>query len=133
MICPNCQSDNRDTAKFCDNCGTALPRICPNCSSENRVGAKFCDNCGSGLQGTGHVDVGQRTMDDGASTRSTGSVQSGSAAVFDQLVPSELAAKLEAARRSGMMEGERRVVTMLFCDVVGSTAASERFGSGRVD
>ena len=34
-------------------------------------------------------------------------------------------AKLEAARVGRAMEGERRVVTMLFCDVKGSTAMAE--------
>jgi class 3 adenylate cyclase len=34
--------------------------------------------------------------------------------------------KLEAARVGRAMEGERRVVTMLFCDVKGSTAMAER-------
>lgn len=41
-------------------------------------------------------------------------------------IPRELAAKLEAARASGQMVGERRIVTMLFCDVKGSTEAAER-------
>ncbi|HEX9616545.1 MAG TPA: adenylate/guanylate cyclase domain-containing protein, partial [Anaerolineales bacterium] len=39
-------------------------------------------------------------------------------------MPAELAAKLDAARSDGSMEGERRVVTMLFSDVRGSTAAA---------
>jgi class 3 adenylate cyclase/tetratricopeptide (TPR) repeat protein len=34
--------------------------------------------------------------------------------------------KLEAARASGDMVGERRIVTMMFCDVKGSTAAAEQ-------
>ena len=34
--------------------------------------------------------------------------------------------KLEAARDMGGMVGERRVVTMLFCDMKGSTAAAEQ-------
>jgi class 3 adenylate cyclase/tetratricopeptide (TPR) repeat protein len=34
--------------------------------------------------------------------------------------------KLEAARNKGGMVGERRVVTMLFCDLKGSTAAAEQ-------
>jgi class 3 adenylate cyclase len=33
--------------------------------------------------------------------------------------------KLQAARAKGGMIGERRVVTMLFCDLKGSTAAAE--------
>ena len=35
-------------------------------------------------------------------------------------------AKLEAARAGRSMRGERRIVTMLFCDVVGSTAMAEK-------
>jgi len=42
-----------------------------------------------------------------------------------QYIPAELMKKLESARSKGDMEGERRVVTMLFCDVKGSTAAAE--------
>ena len=40
-------------------------------------------------------------------------------------IPKALMRKLEAARSSGDMVGERRVVTMLFCDLKGSTAAAE--------
>ena len=45
---------------------------------------------------------------------------------LEQYIPKELLAKLEGARRTGAASGERRVVTMLFCDVTGSTAAAER-------
>ena len=31
MKCPNCAHDNSTTARFCENCGQALPRTCPNC------------------------------------------------------------------------------------------------------
>jgi class 3 adenylate cyclase/tetratricopeptide (TPR) repeat protein len=40
-------------------------------------------------------------------------------------MPEELAAKLRDARASRRMRGERRVITMLFCDVTGSTAMAE--------
>ena len=45
---------------------------------------------------------------------------------LEQYIPKELLAKLEGARRTGAASAERRVVTMLFCDVTGSTAAAER-------
>ncbi|HEV2038418.1 MAG TPA: adenylate/guanylate cyclase domain-containing protein, partial [Candidatus Eremiobacteraceae bacterium] len=41
-------------------------------------------------------------------------------------MPTELLNKLDVARVKGEMVGERRVVTMLFCDVKGSTAAAEQ-------
>lgn len=126
MICPNCQSDNRDTAKFCDNCGTALALICDNCGTENRPGAKFCDNCGYKLAGGDEGGAtGSRNLAVSPDLAAAAEPQPAPAASdSSQLLPPELAAKLDSARRSGTMEGERRVVTMLFCDVVGSTAAS---------
>ncbi|HSK86858.1 MAG TPA: adenylate/guanylate cyclase domain-containing protein [Anaerolineales bacterium] len=41
-------------------------------------------------------------------------------------LPQELITKLESARSRNSMVGERRVITMLFCDVKGSTAAAEK-------
>ncbi len=41
-----------------------------------------------------------------------------------QLIPSAYADKLDDARLQGVMEGERRIVTILFCDAQGSTAAA---------
>ena len=45
---------------------------------------------------------------------------------LDRYLPQELVAKLESARARNVMAGERRVITMLFCDVKGSTAAAEQ-------
>jgi class 3 adenylate cyclase/tetratricopeptide (TPR) repeat protein len=74
--------------------------ICPNCGAENPEGARFCNACGTRLDAQG-------------------------APALDTFLPKELLAKLEAAREGRAMEGERRVVTMLFCDVKGSTAMAE--------
>ena len=49
MQCPNCQSENRDGAKFCNECGKKFDVTCPECSTSNRVGSKFCDECGHKL------------------------------------------------------------------------------------
>jgi class 3 adenylate cyclase len=54
------------------------------------------------------------------------SEEAASRARLEQYIPRELLTKLEAARNSGGLQGERRVVTMLFCDVTGSTAAAEK-------
>ena len=40
-------------------------------------------------------------------------------------IPADYLSKLEAARATGAMAGERRVITMLFCDVKGSTEFAE--------
>jgi len=49
-----------------------------------------------------------------------------SRARLEQYIPKELLDKLEGSRRAGSASGERRVVTMLFCDVTGSTSAAEK-------
>ena len=91
------------------NCGQALSLTCPNCATALPAEAKFCFNCGHQLD----VQQGQAVeTDEGAS-------------LLERFIPSALAAKLESARRDQAMAGERRIVTILFCDVMGSTAASE--------
>jgi len=45
---------------------------------------------------------------------------------LDRYLPQELVTKLEYARARNSTVGERRVITMLFCDVKGSTAAAEK-------
>ena len=51
---------------------------------------------------------------------------------LQQYIPKELLAKLEAIRSGRKLEGERRIVTLLFCDVKGSTAHGRFARSGRV-
>ena len=72
---------------------------CPQCGTAVPGDARFCPSCGHRLGATEDP--------------------------LRRLVPREVAEKLEAARRTGS-GGERRVVTVLFCDVKGSTAAAER-------
>jgi hypothetical protein len=45
MKCPKCQSDNKEGANFCGECGAKLSLICPQCNSENDPGNKFCNEC----------------------------------------------------------------------------------------
>lgn len=53
-ICPSCGYHNVLEAKYCNKCGTLLPKlrtenieICPGCNCEIEKGAKFCPNCGT--------------------------------------------------------------------------------------
>src|SRR3954465_7995192 len=71
---------------------------CPSCSQENRQGARFCDNCGTALS-------------DGGANR-------------PYAPPAALAEKIRAHAPS--LEGERKLVTVLFADVSGSMDLAER-------
>ena len=102
MKCPNCQTENPAKAKFCFNCGTALSLRCANCQSELPAGARFCMNCGEPV-------AASTPADDARLSRLAAST------------PAPLAEKMRAAHLSG----ERKVVTAVFLDVVGSTALAE--------
>lgn len=135
MICPNCQTTNREQARFCKNCGTFIAALCPQCRRELPDNAKFCDACGFALTAqppasafpapTVRVPVSAPVsqeppmpLSDAATTAEQSKLQ--------QYIPKELLKKLNAAISGGGLIGERRVVTMLFCDVKGSTAAAEQ-------
>src|ERR1044071_4446624 len=85
---------------------------CPSCQASNPDQAKFCMNCGERLpQVSGPISTGQTRTEEFK---------------LDRYLPPELVTKLEFARARNSMVGERRVITMLFCDVKGSTAAAEK-------
>ncbi len=107
MNCPICQFENLDSAKYCSNCGASLSLTCTNCGHKNQPGSKFCNNCGN------KIDGGQDL-----------SPKSAELPLLERLIPVELAAKVAAASSGNALDGERRVATILFCDILGSTNAS---------
>jgi class 3 adenylate cyclase len=97
--CPSCSHDNRDAAKFCEECAAPLGQQCASCGAARRPNAKFCDECGAA---TAPTDAGNLRAD----------------------TPKHLADKIRAAR--GALEGERKQVTVLFADVKGSMELAEQ-------
>lgn len=50
VVCPACNAQNADSAKFCAGCGGSLAlALCPFCSAKNPPGAKFCTACGKNI------------------------------------------------------------------------------------
>ncbi len=104
MICSNCGTENRAGAKFCMECATPFAASCPNCGAANLPAAKFCSECATPLGG-------------GAS-RATAAAGSVSAAPSTSPGTPVTPGALEAV-------AERRLVSVLFADLVGFTAFSE--------
>lgn len=125
MDCPNCKSRNTEGARFCSNCGSSLQQFCSNCGTELQAGARFCHNCGHPVEAKGVVETGFpsqiTTISD---TRTFPRSQQVSGHELHRYLPKELLHKLESARANHIMAGERRIVTILFCDVKGSTEAA---------
>jgi class 3 adenylate cyclase len=112
MKCPNCSHNNSPEAKFCENCGQPLERVCPNCHSPVSEDAKFCHNCGQQLAG------GE------AEARAAKPMRSQSLDALRRSAPKAMAGKILAER--DRMQGERKLVTALFADIVGSTSLAEK-------
>lgn len=127
LICPYCYNRNREGANYCDACGKVLTLICDACKNRNRLGARFCDECGAQLQGEKQETFPTvQAVDNQDRVLLPGEENSPADSGFARLIPSELAKKIETARNQQAMAGERKVVTILFCDLAGSTAAASQ-------
>jgi class 3 adenylate cyclase len=118
MQCTACSHDNPEGARFCNGCGQTLAARCGSCGTENPAGARFCNQCGAQL-----VDGSESTVErSGASGRST----LDSRLVDDPRshTPRHLAEKILHSRSA--LEGERKLVTVLFADVKGSMQLAEQ-------
>ncbi len=96
MTCSSCGTENEAGAKFCVQCAARLALACPACGTPNVTTARFCRECASPL----------------TSSATTSSSQIGP-------VPT-------AARAlSSVPVAERRLVSILFADLVGFTTLAE--------
>lgn len=109
VACATCGTPGQVGQKFCVECGTALPRVCPCCGHPVTATHKFCPECGSPLR---------------ASTASAAEpAPSPPASYGAEPTPSPVA---PAGAAPTLPAEERRLVTALFCDLVGFTPLSER-------
>ncbi len=96
MQCPRCRTENRDGLKFCEDCGARLGVTCSQCGAEITPGKMFCGACGAPAAGqTAHRF-----------------------AAPEAYTPQHLAEKILNSKAA--LEGERKLVTVLFADLKGS-------------
>jgi class 3 adenylate cyclase/tetratricopeptide (TPR) repeat protein len=105
MKCPKCQFDNPEGAKFCNECGNKLEITCSKCGKANPLGSNFCNSCGQDLK-----QLNEPLPIDYSKPKS--------------YTPKFLADKILTTRSS--IEGERKLVTVLFLDVANFISMSEK-------
>ena len=110
MICSACTHENREGAKFCESCGAKLERRCPACAQPVREASRFCDTCGHRLEPAAAAPAA--TIADHLTQR------------FAGYTPRHLADKILTSRAA--LEGERKLVSVLFADCAGFTEVSSR-------
>ena len=105
MKCPQCQAENPEDAKFCIDCAAPMELLCPNCGAPTPAKGRFCKECAYDLS-----KPTEPTPIDYSQPQS--------------YTPKYLADKILTTRSS--IEGERKLVTVLFADVANYTSIAEK-------
>ncbi len=113
MKCPKCGFDNIDKAKFCNECGQNLELKCPGCGVTNPPGSKFCNDCGHDLTHPSQGIPKELSFDE-------------KIAKIQKYLPPGITEKILSQRDK--IEGEKRQVTVMFCDMKSFTPLSEKLG-----
>jgi class 3 adenylate cyclase len=113
MQCPNCQFENPEDSNFCLECGQKLEKKCPQCEKVLPVGAKFCNGCGYKLDAPVETSPKDLSFDEKLSK-------------VQKYLPKGLTEKILSQK--DRIEGERKQVTVMFCDMEGFTPLSEMLG-----
>jgi len=107
LICSNCGTENEAGRKFCGECAAPLAVLCPNCGTPNPPTVKFCGECATPLRPA-----------ETAAARLSAPARPSTAAVLGPAVPAP-------AEQTAAHVAERRLVSVLFADLVGFTPFAE--------
>jgi class 3 adenylate cyclase len=113
MQCPKCQFENREGIKFCIECGTGLEARCSNCTHTNHPESKYCEECGFTLSHASGKAPKVLSFNEKLEK-------------IQKYIPKGLTEKILSQRDK--IEGERKQVTVMFCDLEGFTQLSEKLG-----
>ncbi|MGD9181836.1 MAG: adenylate/guanylate cyclase domain-containing protein, partial [Desulfobacterales bacterium] len=113
MKCPKCESDNREGVNFCEECGAKFELVCPSCKAKIPLGKKFCGECGQNLTLPSEQAPKEFSFDQKIEK-------------IQKYLPKGLTEKILSQR--DRIEGERKQVTVMFCDMEGFTPLSELLG-----
>ncbi len=111
LPCPRCARENPAGMNFCVACAAPLTRTCASCGGENPQDAAFCGKCATPLEAP-------------APTRGASGLSTGPAIARPGAAAAATSPAHEAGRSS--VDGERRQLTVMFCDLVGSTQLSQQ-------
>ena len=113
MKCPKCQFENPDDAQFCIECGNPMEFQCPKCGAITPTTGKFCKACGHNLTLPSEPAPKELSFEEKIDK-------------IQRYLPKGLTEKILSQR--DRIEGERKQVTVMFCDMEGFTSLSERLG-----
>jgi class 3 adenylate cyclase/tetratricopeptide (TPR) repeat protein/ribosomal protein L40E len=113
MKCSKCGFENPEGMNFCGKCGVKIELVCPSCNASNPPGFTFCGKCGHSL-----TVPSEPTRKDLSFDEKLEKIQ--------KYLPKGITEKILSQRDK--IEGEKRQVTVMFCDMKGFTPLSEKIG-----
>ncbi|NJD26993.1 MAG: hypothetical protein FIA92_01705 [Chloroflexi bacterium] len=121
MTCSNCGATGAPGQRFCGDCGSPLAAVCASCGSANPVDHRFCGACGTPIS----LTAGRSPAASPVATQAPGA---GSRGVTPDVAGAAPPAAATADSSTGAAElpaAERRLVSVLFADLVGFTPFAE--------
>jgi len=145
MLCRKCGFDNPPEMKFCGHCASPLNVVCAKCQAENPANFKYCGHCAAPLSAAisaAKSAAVESAAKSGAKSSTTTALPlynlpanhssaqiltlpldpKTSQGLLDAVPPIPVSGSLETIINHG---AERRQLTVLFCDLVGSSTLSE--------
>ena len=113
MKCPKCHSINPQDSKFCLECGTEMEQICNHCGKSLPLRAKFCNECGQRFGKPARSSIKELSIQEKLDK-------------VQKYLPEGLIKKILSQKDS--IEGERKQVTIMFCDMKSFTILTEQLG-----
>jgi hypothetical protein len=110
MKCPKCESDNRERVNFCEECGAKFKLVCLSCKAQITVGKKFSRECDQNL-----ILPSEHAPQEFSFYQKYER--------FKNTFLKGLTDKILS--QSDRIEGERRKVTVMFCNMETFTQLSE--------
>lgn len=118
MRCPSCQFQNPTDSLYCGNCGMYLNSVvCKKCGSNLPNIFKFCNQCGTAVSESENAPESILPLNE-------------KLIKIQRYLPKGLTEKILSQREK--IEGEQKLVTIMFCDMAGFTPLSEKLGAEKV-
>jgi class 3 adenylate cyclase len=114
MKCPECLIDIPNGVNFCHQCGAELEKFCSHCKSLNPPQSKFCGDCGHKFSSHSSQYKIEKSFNEKITK-------------IQRYLPSGLVEKILSQKEK--IEGERKQVTVMFCDMASFTHLSEGWGA----
>jgi class 3 adenylate cyclase len=113
MECSQCHFENPAEMQFCGKCGAKIETLCPQCKFSNPSQFAFCGKCGHTLTDSRVAAPADLPFDEKLTK-------------IQKYLPQGLTEKILSQK--DRIEGERKQVTVMFCDLEGYTALTEKLG-----